>query len=410
MNGTARPKKCETKKDRWTLTAFFGYDERGRQKKKQKTVTAKNQTEANRLLRKWLSDLEGCEYNTENQTIAQFLDYWLEHYPTIKKLSPRTLETYNDAAARYIVPELGKIKIADLTPKMLVDYFFRLANRPSARKNNDGTERKISGRTQLKIYRLLSVVLVSAYKWELIPRNPLEKVTPPKVEKLKATLYSREIASSLIEALAKEDEQFQLIVLMAIFTGEREGEVLGLDWDSYSIAENSFYIHQSSQYTKKLGTYIYPKPKNESSKRTPLLPSVMRPFFEKAKIQFDEIKRVAGDSWNPYNLVFYDEFGNPINPNRISTRFHEFIKKHRLAYMRYHDLRHFNLSLLLANNVPLPTITAHSGHARTSTLLDVYGHAMDQNKQQIPEIIGSELGGFVENSILYPIKTKQSTK
>lgn len=406
MNGTARPKNCKTKKNRWILTAYFGYDERGRQKKIQKTVTAKNQTEADRLLRKWLSDLEGCEYNTENQTIAQFADYWLERYPSINNLAPRTLATYRDDIVRYIVPELGRIKIAALTPKMLVDYFCRLANRPSARKNNDGTERKISGRTQLKIYRLLSVLLVSAYKWELIPRNPLEKITPPKVEKLKATLYSREIASSLIESLAKEDAQFQLIVLMAIFTGEREGEVLGLDWDSYSIVENSFYVHQSAQYLKGRGTYIHPRPKNEGSKRTPLLPSVMRPFFEKAKMQFNEIKRVAGDSWNPYNLVFYDEFGNPINPNRISTRFHEFIKKHRLTYMRYHDLRHFNLSLLLANNVPLPTITAHSGHARTSTLLDIFGHAIDQNQQQIPQVIGAELGSFVENSILNPNKTK----
>ena len=78
--------------------------------------------------------------------------------------------------------------------------------------------------------------------------------------------------------------------------------------------------------------------------------------------------------------------------------------------MRFHDLRHFNLTLLLANNVPIPTITAHSGHARASTLLDVYGHAMKQNQQQIPQVIGAELGGFVENSILYPVITKQSTK
>ena len=410
MNGTARPKKSKTKSNLWRLTAFFGYDERGHQKKKQKTVTAKNQTEANRLLRKWLSDLECCEYNTENQTIGQFADYWVDRYPSINKLAPRTLATYKDDIARYIMPELGKIKVADLTPKMLVDYFCRLASRPAVRKNNDGTERLISGRTQLKIYRLLSVLLVSAYKWELIPRNPLEKITPPKVEKLKATLYSREIASSLIEALAKEDEQFQLIVLMAIFTGEREGEVLGLDWDSYSIVENSFYIHQSTQYLKGCGTYIHPRPKNEGSKRTPLLHSVMRPLFEKAKRQFDEIKRVAGDSWNPYNLVFYDEFGKPINPNRISTRFGEFLKKNHLPHMRFHDLRHFNLTLLLANNVPIPTITAHSGHARASTLLDVYGHAMKQNQQQIPQVIGAELGGFVENSILYPVTTKQSTK
>ena len=211
-------------------------------------------------MHKWLSDLDECEYNTDNQTIGQFADYWIEHYPSINKLSPRTLATYKDDIVRYIVPELGKIKVADLTPKMLVDYFCRLASRPSARKNPDGSSQPISGRTQLKIYRLLSVILVSAYKWELIPRNPLEKVTPPKAEKLKAVLYSREIISALIVSLAKDDEQFQLIFLMAIFTGERQGEVLGLDWDSYSIVENSFYIHQSAQYLRRLGTYIHPKP------------------------------------------------------------------------------------------------------------------------------------------------------
>lgn len=257
MNGTARPKESQTKNNLWRLTAFFGYDERDRQKKKQKTVTAKNQTEANRLLRQWLSDLEGCEYNTDNQTVAQFADYWIGRYPSINKLSSRTLATYKDDIARYIMPELGKIKVADLTPKMLVDYFCRLAGRPSTRKNPDGSSQPISGRTQLKIYRLLSIILVSAYKWELIPRNPLGKATPPKAEKLEAVLYSREIISALIKALSKEDEQFQLIVLMSILTGERQGEVLGLDWDSYSIAENSFYIHQSAQYLRKLGTYIH---------------------------------------------------------------------------------------------------------------------------------------------------------
>ena len=159
-------------------------------------------------MHKWLSDLDECEYNTDNQTIGQFADYWIEHYPSINKLSPRILATYTDDIARYIMPELGKIKGADLTPKMLVDYFCRLASRPSTRKNPDGSSQPISGRTQLKIYRLLSVILVSAYKWELSPRNPLEKVTPPKAEKLKSLLYSREIISALIEALAKEDEQF----------------------------------------------------------------------------------------------------------------------------------------------------------------------------------------------------------
>ena len=131
----------------------------------------------------------------------------------------------------------------------------------------------------------------------------------------------------------------------------------------------------------------------------------MRPLFERAKRQFDEIKRVAVDSWNPYNLVFYDEFGKPINPNRISTRFSEFLKKTICRICVFTICATSTLPCYL-HNVPIPTITAHSGHTRASTLLDVYGHAMKQNQQQIPQVIGAELGGFVEKNILYPDKTK----
>jgi len=90
----------------------------------------------------------------------------------------------------------------------------------------------------------------------------------------------------------------------------------------------------------------------------------------------DEQRFMVGNKWNENNKIFTSEFGIPLFPTRPSIWFHNFLKRHNLPQITFHQLRHTNASLLLAQGVDIATVSKRLGHAKNSITLDIYSHAM----------------------------------
>ena len=116
--------------------------------------------------------------------------------------------------------------------------------------------------------------------------------------------------------------------------------------------------------------------KTKSSLRTLPLVGQFREYFSDVKASQEVNKRVCGNCYNyKYDgYIFVDELGDRIKPGYLTTEFPEFLVKHGLKRMRFHDLRHSCASLLLANGVPLKQIQEWLGHSDFSTTANIYAH------------------------------------
>lgn len=132
----------------------------------------------------------------------------------------------------------------------------------------------------------------------------MNKVDSPSGKSQLPTVFQLATVRKIFKALSNEDFQFQLLVLLAVTTGCREGELLGLSWDDYSSTDGTFWIHQTVQYLPQKGTYINLYPKTRHSCRRVLIVPQLRPLLEEQRGEYEALKSQAGKRWNAAHLVF----------------------------------------------------------------------------------------------------------
>ena len=173
--------------------------------------------------------------------------------------------------------------------------------------------------------------------------------------------------------------RLELPVLVAAFYGLRRGEVVGLKWDAIDFERGTLTVKRtvtSISVDGKTKIYEQESAKTKSSLRTLPLVGTFREYFSEVKAAQEVNKKVCGNCYNyAYDgYVFVDEMGELMNPNYLTNYFPEYIQKHGMKKMRFHDLRHSCASLLRANGVPLKQIQEWLGHSDFSTTANIYAH------------------------------------
>lgn len=386
MTGTVR--KNKRSKHKWVLTIRFGYDSKTKkERRKEKSVEAATKAEAQQKLLQWMESLKYLDTDSLGLTLPMFAYEWLPKYAIRKKLAPRTVDSYEGLIARYIEPYFSTMKMVDITPLKIDEFINQLLTESKNNKQRRSQDKILSRLTVRSIYFLLNNILRYAYIWDKIPTNPMDKVEAPSGSPKQPKIFKLETIQEVFQALHQEPEFFQFMVLLDLTTGCREGELLGLSWNDYNPEAHTFYIHQTVQYSAKRGIYIFPHTKTPNSKRDIFVIPQLWGRLQEAYEEYTHIRKYAGNQWNPHHLVFTDENGNPIRPNYLSDLFTKFIRKHGIEHMRFHDLRGFFATQLMAKGYPLPDIIKKTGHSKASTLLDYYGHALIENKKAIDEAI-----------------------
>lgn len=341
---------------------------------KRLTRTFETQKECQVWIRETTNRIDdGLTYEKAHLTLKDFMERYLASSKS--SLRPKTWHQYSQIARDHILPELGKRKLVDLHPDLVQTLYDKLLMAG------------IGVRTVRLTHSVLRRCLNQAVKLGIIQSNPTAAASPPKAEHKEMKFFNEAQAQQLIiTAMAKED-RYTALYQLALTTGMRQGELLGLQWKDINWDRKT--IHIQRQLARVPGGALgFSQLKTKSSVRTISLGTATISILkEHHRQQFHEVEQM-GARWQEFDLVFPTSSGTPTNHSNIYYRSYKpLLKDAGLPQIRFHDLRHTAASLMLNHGVPILIVSKRLGHAQPSITLDVYGHIMPNMQEEAASIM-----------------------
>jgi integrase len=295
-------------------------------------------------------------------TFGDYARGWLADVAAIR-CEETTLRQYTFVVERRLLPDLERLPIADLTTPRLQRLVADLARRPSRR---GGT---LSRRSVEEAYRLLHMVLATAAEQRLLPRNPADGVQLPRLERApRKAAWSAEEAAAF-HAVAGRDA-YEPLWTLALFTGMRRAELLGLRWADIDFAAGTATVRQTR--AKAGGAAVTKGPKNRTSGRAvPLAPDALALLAAHRQRQALHVEECL-DAYADNDLVCCNWFGEPWYPDTASRRFRRLVEQAGVRPVNLHYTRHTFASLALARGESLAAVSEVLGHADRETTLRIY--------------------------------------
>jgi integrase len=313
-----------------------------------------------------ICELQGGIYLEPNKTtLAQFLNRWLEHMAA--QVSPRTLERYSEIAVNNIVPLLGSVVITKLTPIQVSTAY----SKALATGRRDGTG-GLSPRTVHHMHRVLKQAISQAVRWQIIARNPLDAINPPKVERRRLDTYDVAQTAELLDAV--RGTSMFIPILLAALCGMRRGEIAALRWRSVDLVMGQIAIVESCEQMN--GSVRYKEPKSGRARAVALSATVAEELRAHRVGQAQELLKL-GVRPTDDGFVATLADGRSLQPTRIT---HEWVRLIQaipsLPRLRFHDLRRAHATHLLASGVHPKVASERLGHSNVGITLDLYSHVM----------------------------------
>jgi len=300
-------------------------------------------------------------------TVAEFLRQWLNDY-VVTRVRPVTAQGYVQKIERHIIPALGGVPLADLKPGHLQSFYGKLLQ--GGRLDGPGG---LSARTVLHMHRILHNALSCAVKWGFAPRNVAEAVDPPRARAKEMKFLSPEGVSRLLEA--SRDSIYYPLIHLAVYTGLRRSELLGLRWKDVDLDMATISVVQV-MHCLRGGKVIFQEPKSQRGKRQVALSPVAVLALRDHRARQEGTALLLGATLKPDDILFSNPDLSPMLPNSVTHGFIKIVRRAGLGPVRLHDLRHTHASLMLAQGVHPKIVSERLGHATVSITLDTYSHVI----------------------------------
>jgi integrase len=319
-------------KGSWSFWVELGRDP-ATKKRKQQTITVRgSKKDAERELRNLLTRIEGGTYIKPTKlTVGEFLTQWMKNY-VLTNTSPRTAEGYRVIIQRHLIPNLGTIPLTQLHPSYIQSYYAKALSEGKAGNNG-----KLSARTVRNIHKVLSEALSHAVKWQMLIRNVALAVDPPRTSQSEMATFTEEQARIFLETVA--ESRYHELFAVALYTGMRRSELLGLRWKDVDLYLAQLSVTQTLHRLSS-GGFIFGKPKTAKSRRTIALSPTVCILLRQLKEQQIGKRLLLGLKLQDDDLVFSKPDGMPLDPSTLTHTFKRIIKKAGLPSLRFHDLRH----------------------------------------------------------------------
>lgn len=252
----------------------------------------------------------------------------------------------------------------------------------------------LSSNTISHYHKMLSSMLSTAVKWQLIYDNPCLRVDPPKVEHSEAHYLDEVQAAHLLDLLDDEPIVYRTMITLLLHTGLRRGELCGLEWDDINFDLSLLDVQRTSLYLPGKGIFE-DETKNATSERCMKVSADVVTMLKAWRAEQSKQRLRMGDQWQTSDRLFTAWDGAPIRPDVITAWFHKFVTKNGLPPIHIHSLRHTNATLLIAAGTNLTTVAARLGHANSTTTSKIYAHAIKSADQAAAEVL---------QDILHPVK------
>lgn len=402
---------------------------------------SKRQKELNALCVLFQKEVENGIYLDGGKiTFAEFTEKWLADYAE-KNLAPTTLVSYKIILNR-ILPVIGHITLNKLQPHHLIQFYNSLdeegarldgrftptkylikylepltiahiikttsissktcrrlktgmaTNYATAQKLcriykldfhrmfKGDTENKLTRKTVRNHHIVIHSILSTAVDWNILMNNPAERAKPQKVTKPKAKYYNDEQVAEMLNALSSEPLMYMTMIYLAIDIGLREGELTGLKWEDINFSTCEISINKQRHYIAGIGD-VEGKLKTDAGMRTVTASKTVISLLKEYKKQQTENRLKFGTAWQNGEYVFLHEDGKPISTQRPYKWFTNFLKRHNLPKITFHQLRHTNASLLISSGEDIVTVSGRLGHADKNVTLNTYSHIIKSKEAQV---------------------------
>lgn len=378
------------------------------------------------------NEVESGLSGNQNITFGEFSKQWLEEHAK-KNLAPATVASsriHLESIGKY----LGHLKLSKIRKQHIQQFVDGLSGEVRTRKRRDEESKEYIEEYRLgavsvrDCFRTLSTVLTRAVQLDLIKDNPClgKAIILPKGATKDPKFLEDDEAIRFLELLENESMEYRTFFSLAIYSGCRKGELLGLDWSDIDFEHNRISITKVSQYVSGIGVFTK-EPKNKTSIRIVPIDSHMMALLKQYKKWQAEQRLKMGELWKASELdtkakycdnwnhctknnsqnccrkvneckdfrdidrLFTRNDGLPMHPDTPWTWLRKFTKKHNLPAMSVHELRHTYVSLHLFNQTPLSTVAKLAGHSSTTTTSKVYAHSIKSAEVMAAETIGNVL-------------------
>lgn len=356
----------------------------------------------------------GAAMDGRKVTLKEFSDRWLKEYAE-QKLQPATVNAYRSELEEKILPVLGHLKLSELKPHN-INAFFVSMTQDGARK--DGKPGGYSKGTIAKTRNVISSILRTAAEWEIIDRNPCDRVRlqgESTADKLK--FFTPEQTSTFLDYIEQPytvkikghnrvddtgtpytvgnyettrnvPEQLRVLFNLAVYTGLRKGELLALQWPDIDF--KTAVVRVSKAVTLVDGKPVVKAPKTKTSNRTVSIPLSLAARLKKLHTEQLKYRLYVGDYWQGSDWVFTQDNGKLMNYSTPYQAMQDIIRRYnadkdpeqQLPLIPFHGLRHTSATLLIASKQDLKTVSSRLGHAQTSTTMNIYAHALQESDRK----------------------------
>jgi integrase len=359
--------------ERWV--AKFKVEETG----KYKLLYASTEKEAYKKLEDALFEQkQGILATGPQQTVKQFLEYWIGDVQKPPMVRLGTYEMYRTVIDKYLIPGLGHIKLQKLTAQQIQSFY--------------GKEMKkgVSAGRIRYINSVLHKALVHAKRIKLIQVNVSDEIELSPAEEHEIEPLTPEQTRLLLQKV--REHQLEALLTLAITTGMRKGEILGLRWQDIDLQEGVLQIRRTLGYFAHHG-FVEGEPKTKKSKHKITLPQFVIDALKRHQALQLERRLQAGSAWVNKDLVFSSKDGDFIVPHTLNNHFNRLLEDIGLPHIRFHDLRHSAATLLLSMGVPAKVVQEILGHSNFSTTMNRYSHVLPTMQKEAMDKMDDMFGG-----------------
>lgn len=408
--------------DSYTITVSCGRDINGKQIRETTTfkppagLTPKREQKA---VDDFARDFEarvknGLVMDGRKISLKEFADRWFLEYAA-QNLQPGTVEKYRQEMDK-VLPTLGHMKLTELRPPILNSFFVSMT-KDGARR--DGKPGGYSKGSITKTRNVLSSILRTAAEWEVIDRNPLDKVrlqADDAAEKLK--FFTPEQTGTFLDFIEKPytvttkghkrtddtgkeytvgdyerkrevPEQLRILFNLAIYAGLRKGELLALEWSDIDFDNDTVSV--SKAVSVVAGDQITKPPKTKNSRRVVSIPHFLTKRIRELRTARLRYRLSLGDYWKGADWLFIQDNGKQMSYSTPYAALQDIIDRYnigkpegeQLPNIPFHGLRHTSATLLIAGNqMDVRTVSSRLGHAQASTTMNIYAHALKEKDRK----------------------------
>lgn len=354
-------------------------------KRKQKTKGGfKRKKDAQAAMHKLLVEINDNNYvEPSKETFTEFIESWFTgHYQ--KRVGEITSSNKRYMKDKHLIKEnpFAELPLSKITTED-IDSFYNL-------KIEQGHKASYIR----KFHQMLKQVFEQAIRWKKISNNPVVNAVPPVIKKEEMKIWGPLEIQIFLNFC--RDEHQRITFLLAIYTGMRRGEILGLKWDDIDFEKMKINVKRSLGYTPEKG-YFFTMLKTKNSKREIPIPEILIDELLKHQKQQQIWKERFGEEYHDQDFVNCRENGTEQDPGNLLRLMKRLIRDSNVTSIRFHDLRHTHASILISEGVDIVKVANRLGHANPKITLETYAHLIPNQDNELADIFQSALNRSVSN-------------